>query len=250
MDDEQVWSDFLEFVGRAPAARHPGLLFDGLRLDLIERGVPDDVAAARMGRVIEMSRQRSDWAGPMFDRIYLTDQPEFRLEPNEFVERMTVDRAPGTALDVAMGQGRNAVHLARRGWRVTGFDLSAAGLAQANAAAVEHGVAVETVLASAEEFAFGSSRWDLIVMTYAVVPVTSAGFAATIADALRPGGLVVIESFAAGQGPTRRPVDLDPTLLRTAYGGLHEVAFEVETAVADWTLVPEPIVRLAAQRPG
>jgi len=249
MGDEQLWSEFLDFVGRAPAARHPGLLFDGFRADLVERGVAADVAAAQMAEVIAMSRQRNDWAGPMFDRIYETDQPEFRLEPNEFVERMTVDRAPGTALDVAMGQGRNAVHLARRGWQVTGFDLSAAGLAQANAAAGEHGVAIETVLTSAEQFVFGISSWDLIVMTYAVVPITSPAFAATIANALRPGGLVVIESFAVLDGPPRRPVDLDPALLRIAYAELLEGAFEHETAVADWTLVPEPVVRLAAQRP-
>ncbi len=202
-----------------------------------------------MKTVMDLSRQRSDWAGPMFDRIYTSHEPQFSLAPNGFVDRMTAERPPGTALDVAMGQGRNAVHLARNGWRVTGFDLSPAGLAAATEAAAAHGATIDAVLSSAEAFDFGNAAWDLIVMTYAVVPVTAPAFAATITAALRPGGLVVIESFALEEGRPRRPVDLDPVLLRAAYPDLDETAFELETAVADWTLVPALIVRFAAQRP-
>ena len=49
------------------------------------------------------------------------------------------------ALDVGMGQGRNALALARLGWEVTGFDVSAVGLAQARAAATAQGVTINAV---------------------------------------------------------------------------------------------------------
>lgn len=248
MDGEDRWADFIEFIGRAPAAQHPGVLFDGFRLDLIGRGASEENAAAQMRQVMELSMQRSDWASPMFDRIYTSDAPLFRLEPNDFVVRMAAHRPPGRALDVAMGQGRNGVHLAATGWQVTGFDLSVAGLEAAVTAAEAQGAAIETVLASSEDFDYGASAWDLIVMTYAPVPVTAPVFAATIVRALRPGGLVVVESFAVDEARPRRPVDLDPDALRAAYAELDEVTFELAEEVADWTLQPAGVVRLAAER--
>lgn len=44
--------------------------------------------------------------------------------PNQFVEAELATLAPGTALDVAAGEGRNALWLAERGWRVTAADYS------------------------------------------------------------------------------------------------------------------------------
>ena len=42
-----------------------------------------------------------------------------------------VPDAPSGALDVAAGEGRNAIWLAQQGWQVTGADFSANGLARA-----------------------------------------------------------------------------------------------------------------------
>src|SRR5262245_43630304 len=59
-----------------------------------------------------------------YDKVY-SSQPEFfSAAPNAFLVRIMSDRRPGTALDVGMGQGRNAIWLAERGWNVTGFDIS------------------------------------------------------------------------------------------------------------------------------
>ena len=40
-------------------------------------------------------------------------------------------RRPGAALDLAMGQGRNAIYLAQQRWRVTGVDISPSAVALA-----------------------------------------------------------------------------------------------------------------------
>ena len=70
----------------------------------------------------------------MYDKVY-SGVPEFKTEPNRLLMETVDGRKPGRALDVGMGQGRNALALARLGWDVTGFDVSAVGLAEASAAA-------------------------------------------------------------------------------------------------------------------
>ena len=59
----------------------------------------------------------------------------FNPEPNKFLTDIVKGRKPGAALDIMMGQGRNALYVASRGWQVTGIDISAEGLRQARAAA-------------------------------------------------------------------------------------------------------------------
>ena len=60
---------------------------------------------------------------------------------------------PGSCiLDIGCGTGRHAVELARRGYRVTGVDISSGMLAEAERAASEAGVKVEWVQADATTF--------------------------------------------------------------------------------------------------
>jgi cyclopropane fatty-acyl-phospholipid synthase-like methyltransferase len=62
---------------------------------------------------------------------------------------------PGAAiLDVGCGTGRHAVELARRGFTVTGLDLSSGMLAEAAGAAAKAGVEVQLVQADAADFTF------------------------------------------------------------------------------------------------
>src|SRR5262249_16296955 len=64
-----------------------------------------------------------------FNNVYTTHKELFSQEPNAFLVRSVREVKPGTALDVAMGQGRNSVFLAMQGWDVTGYDLSDQGMA-------------------------------------------------------------------------------------------------------------------------
>ena len=54
---------------------------------------------------------------------------------------------PGRALDVACGEGRNAVWLAEQGWQATGVDFSDVALDKARGLAEARGVEVEWVQA-------------------------------------------------------------------------------------------------------
>jgi 2-polyprenyl-3-methyl-5-hydroxy-6-metoxy-1,4-benzoquinol methylase len=74
------------------------------------------------------ARPRSDDAlFSRWNRIYKEEPDRIRWEPNEFLASVAAKLTPGDALDVAMGQGRNSLYLAREGWNVTGLDLSDVG---------------------------------------------------------------------------------------------------------------------------
>jgi len=90
----------------------------------------------------------------------------FRSHPNRLLLEAVSGRPPGDALDVGMGSGRNALALAERGWRVTGFDLATEGVAQAKAAAAARKLSLVALVADDADFEYGEAKWDLVVLTY------------------------------------------------------------------------------------
>ena len=82
--------------------------------------------------------EREDW-----DRKYEGDELLWRAEPNQFLLEATADLEPGTVLDVACGEGRNAIWLAEQGWRATGLDFSPVALEKARRLAASRGVDVD-----------------------------------------------------------------------------------------------------------
>ncbi len=63
-----------------------------------------------------------------WDERYAATELVWSAGPNQFVEAECADLPPGSALDLAAGEGRNAIWLARRGWRVTASDFSQVAL--------------------------------------------------------------------------------------------------------------------------
>src|SRR3954466_14110312 len=59
-----------------------------------------------------------------WDRRYAASELLWGGEPNAFVATEVGDLPPGRALDLACGEGRNAIWLAERGWTVTAVDFS------------------------------------------------------------------------------------------------------------------------------
>src|SRR3712207_6870566 len=58
------------------------------------------------------------------------EQRQWSAEPNALVAELLAELSPGNAIDLAAGEGRHALWLAARGWRVTAVDFSAIGLAR------------------------------------------------------------------------------------------------------------------------
>lgn len=68
-----------------------------------------------------------------WDERYRNDELVWGIEPNQFVRRQCESFLPGVALDLACGEGRNALWLAQLGWQVLGIDYSSVAIARAEA---------------------------------------------------------------------------------------------------------------------
>ena len=73
---------------------------------------------------------------------------------------------PGGRSTSGLGQGRNSVFLALKGWDVTGFDASDEGIAIAQRNAARAGVKINALRETEAAFDYGADQWDLIVFTY------------------------------------------------------------------------------------
>jgi len=247
--DERVWQQFLQWLSTVPPADRPAPIFEQYRARLLAEGISQADANGQMAVIRQMLRTRTDGWRVMFNNIYSSQTPGFNTNPNALLVSAVEGRKPGRALDVGMGQGRNAVFLAIKGWDVTGFDVSDEGLRIAQRNAERAGVKLNAVLQSDEQFDFGAARWDLIVITYEPVPLTTASYVKKLSDSLRNGGLVVIESFASASGSfNRRLVDIDPKELRRAFASFRILHFEETFAMPDWGNERTRLARLIAEK--
>jgi 2-polyprenyl-3-methyl-5-hydroxy-6-metoxy-1,4-benzoquinol methylase len=99
---------------------------------------------------------------------------------NKFLAETIKGRKPGSALDIGMGEGRNALFLATQGWEVTGFDISDVGVQLAREAAQKRGLKLDTLVDDVDRFDYGRQRWDLVVGMYMHAMITrNAGSSAS-----------------------------------------------------------------------
>jgi SAM-dependent methyltransferase len=117
-------------------------------------------------------------------------------EPNRFLVSELEGMAPGRALDLACGEGRNAVWLATTGWTVTGVDFSPVGVDKARRLADQLGVNVELVVADLAEWE-ASASYDLVLVLYLQVgPDARRRALAAASRALAPGGTLLVIGHA------------------------------------------------------
>ena len=120
--------------------------------------------------------------------------------PNAFVAEMAVQIPTGPVLCLAEGEGRNAVHLATLGHRVTAVDQSEAGLAKARRLAAARGVEIEAVRADLGNYTIKAGVWSGIIATFAHLPPTiRRQVHAQAVRGLRPGGTFVLEAYTPAQ---------------------------------------------------
>lgn len=137
----------------------------------------------------------------MWDARYGEPGFAYGTAPNDFLAQ-NAERIPagGEVLSLAEGEGRNAVHLAQRGFRVTAVDSSAVGLEKARRLAAQAGVQIEAIVADLAAFDPGESRWDAIVSIWChVPPALRTRLHRAVVAALRPGGVLLLESYTPKQ---------------------------------------------------
>jgi SAM-dependent methyltransferase len=197
-------------------------------------------AIAAGGQAID-PRERDFWNGKYNDPKF-----DFNHRPSRLLVEAIAGRHAGDAIDLGMGEGRNAIYLARQGWRVTGVDLAEAGVAQAKKRAVELGIKLDAVVDDLDRYAIGRSRWDLITLFYmhAWYHGGKPPVAPRLREALRPGGLLVIEGFAGDE----KFMFQTNELLRDL-GDLKILRYEDVMGDADWAPGQKShIIRMVAEK--
>lgn len=141
-------------------------------------------------------RDRDFWNGKFSD-----PNTKFVRQPSRLLVDATRNRPPGRALDLGMGEGRNTIFLAQRGWDATGVDISNVAVAQAKQHAAKAHVNISAITDDLDHYQFGINKWDLIALFYmhAWYQGTRPSSAQRLVAALKPGGRIVIEGFAGDQ---------------------------------------------------
>jgi 2-polyprenyl-3-methyl-5-hydroxy-6-metoxy-1,4-benzoquinol methylase len=178
-----------------------------------------------------------------WNRALTSQEPRFNTEPNAFLMEVVAGRSRGRALDVGMGQGRNALWLAQQGWTVTGFDPAERAVQLAIRNSVSAGLKYEAVVARDEEFDFGREKWDLILFCYTDLKSNMR----RAIDALRPGGILVYEYFHKSE--KNAPGGWEDNELVYALGkDLRVLRYEDAEGTGDFGLSRTRLVRICAQK--
>jgi SAM-dependent methyltransferase len=169
----------------------------------------------------------NDW-----DNRYAATELVWSAEPNRFVAEIVSPLTPGTAIDIAAGEGRNAIWLVQHGWTVTATDFSPVAIERMQARAAEllgddagrltPLVADATVPAPASPAAY-----DLVLFSYLQLPPAEWRKALRHGvEAVRPGGRVLVVGHASRNltegwgGPSSPEVLYDPDDVIDAVEGL------------------------------
>ena len=149
---------------------------------------------------------RDDW-----NTRYAETELVWGSAPNRFVAAELGELAPGRALDLACGEGRNAVWLAERGWSVTGIDYSDAAIDRARRLAADRGVELSLEVGDVLVTPLEEAAFDLVLLSYLQLPPTErAAVLRRAAAALQPGGTFLLvghdlRNHAEGHGGPKDP---------------------------------------------
>jgi SAM-dependent methyltransferase len=181
-----------------------------------------------------------------WDNLFRNGQISFNKEASKLLQYAVSDRKPGTAIDLGMGEGRNAIFLASKGWQVTGVDFSTEAVKQAKARAAAAHVPIDAVVQDLDAFELGQAKWNLIALFYmqAWFHESKRDVPRLLVEALKPGGLLVIEGYAGEKGAYQTN-----ELLRS-FSSLKIIHYEDVSDEADWDPGRKSrVVRFIAEKP-
>jgi SAM-dependent methyltransferase len=165
----------------------------------------------------------------------------FGTAPNAFLAAQA-DRLRGrkTALSVADGEGRNGVWLAEQGLDVLAIDYSPTALAKAETLARERGVRLHTEVADLTRWHWPRAAFDVIAAIFAhFAGAERDAFFANLTNALKPGGLLLMQSYRPEQlayrtgGPPDAERMVTRALLEQAFGDWAEFDIREHDSVID-----------------
>jgi len=136
----------------------------------------------------------------MWDKRYNESDFAYGSEPNAFLVSNANKIPKGNVLCLAEGEGRNAIYLAKMGYKITAVDQSVVGLEKAKSLAKKQGVSIDIIAANLADFEIQPNYWDGIVSISAHVPPDiRKKLHRQIVEQLKPNGVLILEAFTEKQ---------------------------------------------------
>ena len=158
-----------------------------------------------------------------WDMKYLERKPDLNQGSNTILKKYLRILPKGRALDLAAGEGRNALFLAENGFEAEAVDVSPVAITRVRKSAKVRGVKVKAVVADLDTYRIPPGHYDVILNFYFLdrhlIPRIKRG--------LKKGGMVVFETYTAEQkklgtgGPGQDKYVLKPNELLRLFRGFH-----------------------------
>ncbi len=133
-----------------------------------------------------------------WDERYKRQEYVYGKEPNRFLKQKLDFIEPGKILFPAEGEGRNAVYAAKKGWKVSAFDISTVGKQKAERLATEEGVTIDYRTASLNKLGYKKEEFDAIALIYAhFTPVERKDLFKFFTYILKKKGIIIFEGFGS-----------------------------------------------------
>ena len=167
-----------------------------------------------------------------WDKRFASEDYVFGTAPNVFLASQNQWFKPGVrVLDLACGEGRNAVWLAQQGCEVVAIDISPVAIEKARRLAAERGVHVEFELVDVRDWRWPPNAFDAVVSIFIqfAAPAERAQLFAGFVTTLRPNGVLVLQGYTPKQlqyktgGPPQAEHMYTHAMLREAVTGLEIV---------------------------
>lgn len=160
-----------------------------LTLLIFETHARDPISGSRFQ---QLSGVKSQDSKTQWDQRYSRPNFIYGKAPAKFLaENYEYIPYEATVLDMGMGEGRNAVFLAQKGYKVTGIDISSVAVKKSYLLASEFGVKIKGVVASLKEYKIPPESYDAIICFYYV----DRSLIDKMRTWLKPGGILIYEAF-------------------------------------------------------
>ncbi|CAB4696463.1 unannotated protein [freshwater metagenome] len=124
---------------------------------------------------------------------YAEKELVWTAQPNRFLVSETDGLMSGSVLDLACGEGRNAIWLTEQGWRATGVDFADIGIAKAREFAASRGVECKWLVADLTTYEPPKHEFDLVILFYLQLPQHELGpVVSRAANAVAAGGTFLL----------------------------------------------------------
>lgn len=132
-----------------------------------------------------------------WDNRYSESTYAYGVEPNVFFkEALAAIEVKGTVLLAAEGEGRNAVYVAKQGWKVKAFDQSEEAKNKALSLATQQEVVLDYIVSDIESLSYERESMDALVLIYAHFPKeVRQAYHQKLSQYLKVGGLLIMEAF-------------------------------------------------------